>query len=97
MSAKEKLFDSRVKSKIFPLSSFVLSFLTLLILITGQMLILRNYVNYESLPLGYIIAILIYWTFVAAAFALFTQFQFKKALSKTHGRVCRSHPQGSRR
>lgn len=82
MSAKEKLFDSRVKSKIFPLSSFVLSFLTLLILITGQMLILRNYVNYESLPLGYIIAILIYWTFVAAAFALFTQFQFKKHYQK---------------
>lgn len=82
MNVKEKPSDSRVKSKIFPISGFVLSFLGLAGLTTGQMLILQNYINYKSLPFGYVIAVFIYWMFVAAAFAMFTQFQFNKHYQK---------------
>lgn len=82
MSRKHGSPDPRVKSKLFPISGFVLSFLGLAGLTTGQMLILQNYVDYQSLPFVYILAVLIYWTFVAAAFAVFTQYQFNQQYQK---------------
>lgn len=82
MSRKQKFSDPRVKSKLFPASGFVLTFLALAGLTTGQMLILQDYLDYERLSMGYVIAVLIYWTFVAAAFAVFTQYQFQERYQK---------------
>ena len=82
MSRKQKFSDPRVKSKLFPASGFVLTFLALAGLTTGQMLILQDYLDYERLSIGYVIAVLIYWTFVAAAFAVFTQYQFQERYQK---------------
>ncbi|MBP1736909.1 MAG: histidine kinase [Oscillospiraceae bacterium] len=82
MSQKNSNSDPRIKSKLFPVPGFVLSFLALAGLTTGQMFILQNYVDYQSLPFGYVIAVLIYWTFVAAAFALLTQHQFNERYQK---------------
>ena len=79
---KQKTSDPRITAKIFPLSSFILTFLALGGLTTGQMLILQNYLDYASLPAGYIIAVIIYWVFVAAAFTLFTRFQFTRHYQK---------------
>lgn len=75
MSHKREPSDPRVKSKLFPVSVFVITFFTLAGLTTGQMLILQNYLDYERLPLGYIIGVLTYWLFVAAAFTLLTNSQ----------------------
>lgn len=74
--------DPRVKSKLFPASGFVLSFFALVGLTTGQMIILQNYVDYERIPFGYVIVVLIYWTFVAAAFTVFTRYQLDKNYQK---------------
>lgn len=74
--------DSRVKVSQFPLSGFVLSFLALGILTTGQMLILRRYVDYASISRGYIVAVLVYWVFVAAMFIVFTRIQFNRHYHK---------------
>lgn len=82
MSLKEKTSDPRVKSKIFPISGFILTFLALVGLITGQMFILQNYLDYESLPFGYVIAVLVYWIFVAAAFTFITNRQIDKHYQK---------------
>ncbi|WP_024345125.1 HAMP domain-containing sensor histidine kinase [Lacrimispora indolis] len=82
MSRKQKFSDPRVKSKLFPASGFVLTFLALAGLTTGQMLILQDYLDYERLSMGYVIVVLIYWTFVAAAFAVFTQYQFQERYQK---------------
>ncbi len=78
MRGKQSTSDPRVKSKMFPVSGFVLSFLGLAGLTTGQMFILQNYVDYQSLPFGYVLGVLIYWTFVAAAFTVFTQYRFNQ-------------------
>ena len=75
---KTKPSDPRVKVSVFPLRGFVLSFLVMGLLTTGQMLILQNYVDYTSLPTKYVVAILSYWTLGAAAFTLFTRFQFNQ-------------------
>lgn len=68
--------DPRVKASIFPLSGFLLTFLALGVLTTGQMFILQNYLDYTELPYEYVLAVLVYWIFVAAAFTLFTRNQF---------------------
>ena len=78
MSKKKKASDPRVKVSVFPFRGFVLSFLVLGLMTTGQMLILQNYVDYTALPVKYVLAILAYWTLGAAAFTLFTKYQFNQ-------------------
>ena len=78
MRRRKKSSDPRVKVSVFPLRGFVLSFLVLGLMTTGQMLILQNYVDYTALPLKYVFAILTYWTLGAAAFTLFTKYQFNR-------------------
>jgi len=72
----EKNIDPRVKAKAFPISSFVLTFLSLAILTTGQMLLLRNQFDISNLSPRYIIPVIIYWILVAAIFTIFTRKQF---------------------
>lgn len=83
MTKKQKSSDPRVKAKVFPLSSFIISFIALWGLTTSQMLILRNYLDYNKLLTGYIVvAFHVYWIFIASAFTLFTRFQFNRHYQK---------------
>ncbi len=74
--------DPRVKTSLFPITGFVLSFFVLGLLTTGQMMILGNYVDYTKVSKGYVAAVLIYWVFVAAVFTFFTRFQFNQHYQK---------------
>ena len=76
MRKRKEVPDPRVKVSVFPLRGFILSFVVMGGLTTSQMLILQNYVDYSALPRQYVVAILIYWTVGAAAFTLFTKWQF---------------------
>ncbi|MEY8356839.1 HAMP domain-containing sensor histidine kinase [Lachnospiraceae bacterium 54-53] len=82
MNKKREPSDPRVKAKVFPLSSFILSFAALWGLTTSQMLILKDYIDYERLPIGYVAWIHLYWIFIAAAFTFFTRFQFNRHYQK---------------
>ena len=75
---KRKSSDPRVKVSVFPLRGFIISFFALGLLTTGQMLILQNYIDYSMLPAKYIIATIGYWILVAAAFILYTKYQFNR-------------------
>ncbi len=74
MRKKQKSSDPRVKAKIFPVSSFIITFLVLLGLTTGQMLILGDYIDYTNLSPRCIVSVFSYWIFIAASFILFTKF-----------------------
>ena len=78
MRKKKKTDDPRVHVSVFPLQSFIISFIVLGLLTTGQMLILQNYVDYSELPTKYTVAIFSYWILVAVAFTLFTKSQFNR-------------------
>ncbi len=82
MNKKHENSDPRVKSKVFPISIFVITFFALAGLTTGQMLILQNYLDYQRLSHGYVIGVLTYWTFVAALFTLITNYQINKRYQK---------------
>jgi len=70
--------DPRVTVSVFPMRGFILSFLVLGLLTTGQMLILQNYVDYSALPGILAVMIFAYWALGAAAFTLFTKYQFNR-------------------
>lgn len=82
MNKKREPTDPRVKAKVFPMSSFILSFVALWGLTTSQMLILQDFLNYEKLLIGHVIGIHIYWIFIAAAFTLFNRSQFNRHYQK---------------
>lgn len=82
MNQKQKSSDPRVKTKLFPVSGFVFSFLALAALTTGQMMILQDYVDSQSLPYRYVVTIIIYWIFVAAAFTFITNWQIDRRYQK---------------
>ena len=77
---KEK--DPRVKTSVFPIQGFILSFIALAFLTTGQMLILRDVIDISALSSGYIIAAIVYWIMVAAVFTIFTRRQVVKYYQK---------------
>ncbi|MDN5300278.1 MAG: hypothetical protein PWP51_2831 [Clostridiales bacterium] len=74
--------NAKVRSNIFPFSSFVASFFALAALTTGQMLILKNIILFDHVPTPYIAAVLIYWLFVAAAFTYITFLQIDRRYQK---------------
>lgn len=70
--------DPRVKAKSGPLLNVIVIFSGLGALTTGQMFILQNYLDYDHLPSGYVMAIIVYWLFVAILLTLFIQGRFKQ-------------------
>ena len=79
MSKSGKPRDPRVKANFFAWRGFILSFLVLAALTTGQMFMLQNYfINYFDIPGPNVIAVIIYWVLGAAAFTLFTKAQFTR-------------------
>ena len=78
MTRKQKISDPRVKASAFPIYAFLLTFVGLAVMTTGQMLLLNNQFDISTLSAKYIIPVLIYWIFVAAAFTFFARWQFVK-------------------
>ena len=76
MRLQRKNSDPRVKAKAFPFSFFVLTFFALVLLTTGQMLLLKNQFDMSALSARYVVPVIIYWVLVAVAFTLFTRWQF---------------------
>ena len=78
----KKNSDPRVKTKLFPIQGFIISFLALGVLTTGQMILLRNYIDISSIPFSTIAAVVVYWLIVAAVFIGFTRRQFFHSFQK---------------
>ena len=74
--------DPRVKTSLFPWQGFIYSFITLAVMTTGQMLILRNNIDISSLPTSTVITVVAYWLLIAAAFITFTRRQFNRNFQK---------------
>jgi len=74
--------DSRVKAKLFPLKGFVVTFMALAFMMTGQMIILRNHIDISGLPITLIIEVIVYWIIIAGAFLGYTSFQFIRNFQK---------------
>ena len=53
----------------------MLSFVALAVMTTGQMMILRNFVDLANLSPAHIVSVVLYWLAVAAVFILFTRWQ----------------------
>ncbi|WP_314067990.1 HAMP domain-containing sensor histidine kinase [uncultured Vagococcus sp.] len=70
--------DPRIKAKGGPVLNVIVIFSGLGALTTGQMFILQNYLDYDHLPRGYVIAIVVYWLFMAILLTFFIQGRFKQ-------------------
>ncbi|MBP1042938.1 HAMP domain-containing histidine kinase [Vagococcus sp. BWB3-3] len=73
-----KQTDPRVKSNGGPFLNVIVIFSGLAALTTGQMFILQKYLDYDHLPSPYVIAIVVYWLFVAILLTIFIQGRFKQ-------------------
>ena len=78
MRKRKTTTDPRVKTSVFPLRGFILSFLVLGLMTSAQMFILRDYLDYSELAIRYTIIIICYWTIVAAGFTFYTRYQFNR-------------------
>lgn len=74
--------DRRVKSKMFPVSIFLITFLVFGAFTTIQMKIIGNSINYKSLPISNQIAIPVFWVIGAAVFTLLTGYQINRHYQK---------------
>lgn len=76
--------DSRVKSSIFPVSIFIVTFLLFAIFTTIQMMILKNYIDFDvsNQTAGLRISIIAQWLLAAAGFTLWTRFSVYRRYEK---------------
>lgn len=79
---KKAVPDKRIRTTIFPLSVFVLTFLIFGLFTTIQMTIIGDYIDYERLPAGRQAAVLIVWALSAGAFTLLTRYQINNRYQK---------------
>lgn len=70
------------KETVFPLRVFLITFLVLALLTTGQMLILGQYVDYQNIARGYVVGVVIYWIVGAAGFTLLIGLQINRRLER---------------
>lgn len=82
MSKKEKTVDLEVKKKQFSITMLVLTFILFGILITIQMLILGEYIDYQNISTKYIITVIAYWFFASLIFTLIINFQISHRYEK---------------
>ena len=74
--------DSRVKAKLFPLKGFLVTFIALALMMTGQMIIIRNHIDISEIPTTLVIEVVIYWIVIAVAFLGYTSNQFIRNFQK---------------
>lgn len=74
--------DQRVKTKLFPISGFVLTFFVFALCTTVQMQVIGDYIDYVNLPMSLNIKIVVFWAVVSAAFTLGTRAQIDRRYQK---------------
>lgn len=82
MSRRAVSDDQRVKTKLFPISGFVLTFLVFALCTTLQMQAIGDYIDYPNLPVSLNIKIVVFWAVVSAAFTLGTRAQIVRHYQK---------------
>ena len=69
---EEPVIDPRIKSKGVRGYYGIISYIILLVLAFGQWVIGARYIDFDNMPVWYIIGIFCYWALVAAAFTAFS-------------------------
>lgn len=84
MKGQKESADIRIrrKTKRFPFTVMIITFVVLGALTTVQMLILQPYIAYAELPQNYIIIVALFWLAVSAIFTLFTALQINLKYEK---------------
>lgn len=82
MRTNKALPDARVKSKIFPVSVFLIFFLAFGLFTTVQMKIIGDFIDYRNLPMLNKSAIFAFWIMGAVAFTLLTRYQINHNYQK---------------
>lgn len=76
--AENRQRDQRIKKKIFPVSTFVISLVFFAVITTIQMKIIGNYIDYAEISYVATIEILGFWFLASILFTLFIGWQSKK-------------------
>ena len=71
------VIDPRIKSRGVRGTYGLISYIILLVLAFGQWVIGARYIDFDNMPVGYIIGIFCYWALVAVAFTAFTNMYTK--------------------
>lgn len=74
--------DQRVKTKLFPVSGFILTFFVFALCTTLQMQVIGDYIDYQNLPISLNVKIVVFWAVVSAAFTLGTRAQIIRRYQK---------------
>jgi len=74
--------DSRIKAKLFPMKGFLVTFIALALMMTGQMIILRDYIDISVIPRTLVVEVIVYWILIAVAFLGYTSHQFIQNFQK---------------
>lgn len=74
--------DRRVKSRVFPLRVFLITFFVFALCTTVQMQMIGDYVDYRNLPISLLVAVLTFWALASAAFTLWTRYQINSRYQK---------------
>jgi len=87
---KKNKGDDRVRSKHFPLTVFIITFIAMAVLTTMQNRILGAYIDYTAVPLRYFIAMTLFWVFVSAVFTFLTRWQIVKNYDQPMKRLAKA-------
>ena len=82
MREKKEFSDTRVKKKIFPVSTFLLVFVLFGAFTTVQMKIIGTAIDYRNIPRHSQIAVFGLWFLAAVAFTLWTNYQITRHYQK---------------
>lgn len=78
MKRKEAYRDSRVKRRIFPVSTFIAAWVVIAVLATLQLQALNEYFDYRHLPTRNALAVLVIWIVIAVLFTLWINYHIHK-------------------
>ena len=82
--------DRRVKSKRFPATIFVITFIIMALLTTVQNRILSGFLDYAAVPPIYFAVMAAHWIIVSAAFTVLTRWQIVKAYDRPMKRLAKA-------
>lgn len=74
--------DQRIKTGVFPLSVFAITFVVFALCTTLQMQLVGDYVDIAALPAGLYVGVVVFWGAVSAAFTLWTRYQINSRYQK---------------
>ena len=74
----KRVASSRMRAKYFPVVIFIITFFVLAAVSTTQNYIIGAHIDYRSVPLYSVVALLLYWVLASAGFTLFTRWQIRK-------------------